>query len=208
MFVSFVYVFVKTIKIKNFLFIFKVEQLKSHPDIREKLFVAAKESHGNFLNRNCINSIINQHHHNQQHDLATKLCHNDHKNLNLNNSNNLSVFGSSNSDDKNSQRDTLINEIINNYYNNHNHHNVNHDAMLIMGSEEAAQHLVWCASDSQSNFSSASECPSCTEEEDRDWLDYPTRFLTQFNVLSSRNFKEAKPRMLSKLNWFQVCMKK
>lgn len=166
-----------------------VEQLKSHPDIREKLFIAARESHWNYLNRNCIQS----------------------------------------SQDKSKNHDSiLINDIINNYYNqkhhqhhhNHNHnHNHNHYANLHHTTngceaedEEAAQHLVWCGADSQSNFSScaSSDCQSYgaaggkTCSADEDWLSYPTRFHTQFSVLSSRNFKEAKPRMLSKLNWFQT----
>ncbi|EDW11067.2 ABC transporter G family member 21 isoform X1 [Drosophila mojavensis] len=164
---------------------FVLEQLKSHPDIREKLFIAARESHGNYLNRNCI----------------------------------------SNPDKSKQQQDTiLINDIINNYYNqrhhqphdlHRNHHNHNHHQYHTANGgceadEEAAQHLVWSGADSQSNFSScaSSDCQSYRvgkgSVNDDDWLSYPTRFYTQFSVLSSRNFKEAKPRMLSKLNWFQT----
>lgn len=163
-----------------------MEQLKSHPDIREKLFIAARESHCNYLNRNCISS------HQQS------------------------------SQDKSKKHDSiLINDIINNYYNQrhhqqqHHHHNhqyanLHHTTNGCEADEEAAQHLVWCGADSQSNFSScgSSDCQSygagknCANDDD--WLSYPTRFHTQFSVLSSRNFKEAKPRMLSKLNWFQT----
>lgn len=52
--------------------------------------------------------------------------------------------------------------------------------------------------DSHSNFS------NCISNENCDWLDYPTKFHTQFQILSQRNFKEAKPRILSKLNWLQT----
>ncbi|XP_034126121.1 ABC transporter G family member 21 isoform X2 [Drosophila guanche] len=180
---------------------FVLEQLKSHPDIREKLFVAAKESHGNYLNRNCITSS----HHTSGEPKAKK------------------------------QPDSiLIDDIINNYYNQHHHHlhqphhhhhhhhnhhhhqyeNLHHTSSgcQVEEDEEAAQHLVWCGADSQSNFSScaSSDCHSYSagsvpnHNGDEDWLSYPTSFHTQFCVLSSRNFKEAKPRMLSKLNWFQT----
>ncbi|XP_017047517.1 ABC transporter G family member 21 isoform X2 [Drosophila ficusphila] len=177
---------------------FVLEQLKSHPDIREKLFIAAKESHGNYLNRNCITSS-----HNHQ------------------------VVGNPEgiAKGKKQPESILIDDIINNYYNNqrsgrhHHHHqyeNLHHsgnNCQQLEEDEEAAQQLVWCAADSQSNFSScaSSDChsysassPSAGHSADDEWLSYPTSFHTQFCVLSSRNFKEAKPRMLSKLNWFQT----
>ncbi|XP_037810608.1 ABC transporter G family member 14 isoform X2 [Lucilia sericata] len=174
---------------------FVLEQLKSNPDIREKLFVAAKESHGNFLNRNCIiqSGFINVH-------MDTKP-----KNHQL-----IAPIDVNNK--HSSQRDALITDILSNYYKdvhkNHSqniilvndHHDIEHQHHHddLNGVEEATQQL-WNGGDSQSNFSSASSC--CRS---RDWLDYPTRFYTQFHVLSSRNFKEAKSRMLSKLNWFQT----
>lgn len=52
--------------------------------------------------------------------------------------------------------------------------------------------------DSHSNFNNYNSNENC------DWLDYPTKFHTQFQILSQRNFKEAKPRILSKLNWLQT----
>lgn len=65
-------------------------------------------------------------------------------------------------------------------------------------SEEGKQ--LWM--ETQSHSSSASS--DCTQESEDYWLGYPTNFYTQFKVLSQRNFKEARPRMLSRLNWLQT----
>ncbi|XP_014086549.2 uncharacterized protein E23 isoform X1 [Bactrocera oleae] len=201
---------------------FVLEQLKSYPKIREKLFIAAKESHGNYLNRNCItvntNNQRNQQHHSnntnnhQLHirrngDTADTMSH-----ISTNTTTNSPSTTTEIVHEKPLKHDALINDIINNYYkdirNNHTNH-INHDAMLIINdhqnsNEEASQQL-WYGHDSQSNSSAtSSDCQRYESCGDTDWLDYPTSFHTQFCVLSSRNFKEAKPRMLSKLNWFQT----
>jgi len=52
------------------------------------------------------------------------------------------------------------------------------------------------------NHSHASSSVSSSDE-DFSWQ-WPTCFWTQFKVLSQRNFQEARPRMLSPLNWVQT----
>ncbi|XP_050320114.1 uncharacterized protein LOC126753047 [Bactrocera neohumeralis] len=198
---------------------FVLEQLKSYPKIREKLFIAAKESHGNYLNRNCItvntNNQRNQQHHSNKHQLDIRrngAAGDTMSHISPNTTTNSPSTTTEIVHEKPLKHDALINDIINNYYkdihNNHTNH-INHDAMLIINdhqntNEEASQQL-WYGHDSQSNSSAtSSDCQRYESCGDTDWLDYPTSFHTQFCVLSSRNFKEAKPRMLSKLNWFQT----
>ncbi|XP_036327824.1 ABC transporter G family member 9 isoform X1 [Rhagoletis pomonella] len=195
---------------------FVLEQLKSYPKIREKLFIAAKESHGNYLNRNCI-TVNTNNERNQQHHHSNNVRHNGDINGDAADvtptANITTTITTEIVNEKSHKHDALINDIINNYYKgihkNHNNHHINHDAMLIISdhqnpNEEASQQL-WYGHDSQSNSSvTSSVCQRYESCGDNDWLDYPTSFHTQFCVLSSRNYNEAKPRMLSKLNWFQT----
>lgn len=57
---------------------------------------------------------------------------------------------------------------------------------------------IWI--ETQSHSSSAS-----TDSQDHEFpCGYPTGFWMQFQILSHRNFKYARPRMLSTLNWLQT----
>ncbi|CAL1684610.1 unnamed protein product [Lasius platythorax] len=53
--------------------------------------------------------------------------------------------------------------------------------------------------DTQSHASSSAS----SADDDYSWQ-WPTSFWSQFKVLSERNFQEARPRMLSRLNWLQT----
>ncbi|XP_043795477.1 ABC transporter G family member 14 isoform X2 [Apis laboriosa] len=53
--------------------------------------------------------------------------------------------------------------------------------------------------DTQSHASSSAS----SADDDYTWQ-WPTSFWSQFKVLSERNFQEARPRMLSRLNWLQT----
>ncbi|RLU19760.1 hypothetical protein DMN91_008318 [Ooceraea biroi] len=73
------------------------------------------------------------------------------------------------------------------YHEHHISHNVKEDE----------GRTLWL--DTQSHASSSAS----STDDDYSWQ-WPTSFWSQFKVLSERNFQEARPRMLSRLNWLQT----
>ncbi|KAI5711411.1 hypothetical protein M8J75_000195 [Diaphorina citri] len=74
-------------------------------------------------------------------------------------------------------------------------HPLGYTAVSVKEEEECKQLCL----DSQSHASSSVS----SSYDDMSWQ-WPTSFWTQFKVLSQRNFQEARPRMLSTLNWVQT----
>ncbi|XP_033228216.1 ABC transporter G family member 9 isoform X2 [Belonocnema kinseyi] len=75
------------------------------------------------------------------------------------------------------------------YHDHHHHHHITRNA------KDEEGHTLWL--DTQSHASSTAS------DDDYIWQ-WPTSFWSQFKVLSERNFQDARPRMLSRLNWLQT----
>ncbi|XP_033228209.1 ABC transporter G family member 14 isoform X1 [Belonocnema kinseyi] len=76
------------------------------------------------------------------------------------------------------------------YHDHHHHHHITRNA-----AKDEEGHTLWL--DTQSHASSTAS------DDDYIWQ-WPTSFWSQFKVLSERNFQDARPRMLSRLNWLQT----
>ncbi|XP_048510014.1 ABC transporter G family member 21 isoform X2 [Athalia rosae] len=76
-----------------------------------------------------------------------------------------------------------------------NHNTSSHVYTAIVKEDDGR--TLWL--DTQSHASSSAS----SSDDDYSWH-WPTSFWSQFKVLSERNFQEARPRMLSRLNWLQT----
>uniref|UniRef100_A0ABD2XNJ7 ABC transporter domain-containing protein n=1 Tax=Trichogramma kaykai TaxID=54128 RepID=A0ABD2XNJ7_9HYME len=72
-----------------------------------------------------------------------------------------------------------------------------HEHHITNNVKEDEGRTLWL--DTQSHASSNAS----SADDDYSWQ-WPTSFWSQFKVLSERNFQEARPRMLSRLNWLQT----